>query len=323
LQRLGDLLAENKDWSGAAEAYRKAWDKSPSQPLPLLLAGKALVHAGDEKQGKKLVEQAHWLSLGDDRARNEFAIALSQRGFGEDARRENELIMRLGEAGSYYGGDAERRLAVEALRKKDYLKAAAGQEHTILRCLKTYVRFIQNPAYLGVPTLPHRFRARGLLDAGKVEEAIKEIAYCRTALPGDVDLAILVVPELERRGHKKEADDVFAQTAAVYEKINSDYPKCAWSHNSIAWLSVCCGRDLDKALEHAKKAVELNPDIAGHRDTLAEIYFQLGQKDKAIGEQKKAVELDPKRSYFRKQLKRIEAGDPKVDRPSELDDDDE
>jgi tetratricopeptide (TPR) repeat protein len=321
LLRLGDLLAENKEWSGAAKAYRKAWDKLPTQPLALFLAGKALIQAGDQQQGTKLVEQAHWVPLGDDRARNEFAAALAQRAFGEDARKENELTMRLGQAGSYYAGDAERRLALEEVGKKDYLKAAGGQEHTILRCLKTYVNFIQSPAYVGVPTVPHRWRARGLLDAGKVEEALKEIAYCRAALPGDVDLAILVVPELERHGHKKEADELFAETAAVYAKISADYPKCAWAHNSIAWLSVCCGRDLDKALEHATKAVELNPESAGHHDTLAEIYFQLGEKDKALAEQKKAVELDPKRSYFAKQLKRIEAGDPKAERPSEQDDD--
>jgi tetratricopeptide (TPR) repeat protein len=321
LWRLGDVLAENKEWSGAAKAYRKAWEKFPGQPLPLFLAGKALVEAGDREQGTKLVEQAHWLPLGNEVVRNVFAVALAQRGFGEDARRENELTTRLGQAGSYYAGDAERRLALEALRKKDYLRAAAGQEHTILRCLKTYVFFLQSPAYVGVPTVPHRWRARGLLDAGKVEEALQEIAYCRTALPGDVDLAILVAPELERRGRKKEADTLFAETAAVYERISTDYPKCAWAHNSIAWLSVCCGRDLDKALDHATKAVELNPDSAGHHDTLAEVYFQLGQKEKALAEQRKALELDPKRVYFRKQLKRIEAGDPKAERPSELDDD--
>ncbi len=323
LQRLGDVLAEKKEWTAAATAYRKAWDKAPAQPLPLLLTGKALAQAGKEKEGKRLVEQGHWLLLGDDRARNEFAMALGQRGFADDARRENELIMKLGEAGSYYAGDAERRLAVEALLHKDYLKAANGQERTLLRCLRTYVKFLQSPAYLGVPTLTHRLRARGLLDAGKFEEAQKEIAYCRAALPGDVDLAVLVVPELEKLGHKKEADELFAQTVAVYDKINADYPKCAWSHNSIAWLSVCCKRDLEKAQTHAQKAVDLAPTSAGHHDTLAEIYFQLGQKEKALAEQRRAIDLEPKRAYFRKQLQRIEAGDPKAERPSDLDDDDD
>jgi hypothetical protein len=33
--------------------------------------------------------------------------------------------------------------------------------------------------------------------------------------------------------------------------------------------------------------------------------------------QKKVVELDPKKPYVRKQLRRLEAGDPKADRPTE------
>jgi tetratricopeptide (TPR) repeat protein len=266
------------------------------------------------------MEQAHFLPLADNKARGEFAVALARRGFNDDARRENELIRRLGEAGSYYGAEAERRSAFEALLTGDYLKAADGQERTLLRCLRTYVKFVQNPAYLGVPTLTHRFRARGLLDAAKLAEAQKEIAYCRAALPGDVDLAILVVPELQRKGHKKDADELFAHTAAVYEKLSADYPKCAWAHNSIAWLSVCCRRDLDQALDHAQKAVALAPTNAGHLDTLAEVHFQLGQKDRALEAQRKAIELEPKRGYFQKQLKRIEAGDPKAERPPDQDD---
>jgi len=52
---------------------------------------------------------------------------------------------------------------------------------------------------------------------------------------------------------------------------------------------------------------------------LAEVYFQRGDKDKAVAAQKKAVELEPNRAYFRKQLKRIEAGDPAAERPPEND----
>jgi tetratricopeptide (TPR) repeat protein len=86
-------------------------------------------------------------------------------------------------------------------------------------------------------------------------------------------------------------------------------------------MSVCCNRDLEKALGHARKAVELAPTNAGHHDTLAEVYFQLGQKDKALTEAAKSVALAPRRSYFQKQLKRIEAGDPKAERPADVDDD--
>ena len=105
------------------------------------------------------------------------------------------------------------------------------------------------------------------------------------------------------------------ETLAVYEDLAKDYPQCAWAHNSAAWLSACCRRDLEKGVTHARKAVELAPTSAAHHDTLAEVLFQLGRKDEAVAAQKKAIELDPKRTYFGRQLKRIEAGDPKAERP--------
>jgi tetratricopeptide (TPR) repeat protein len=113
---------------------------------------------------------------------------------------------------------------------------------------------------------------------------------------------------------------VWGGAAAAYEKLCRDYPNCAWAHNSAAWLSACCRRDLDKALAHAEKAVKLAPDTAGHLDTLAEVHFQLGHKDKAVQLQKKVVQMGPKKEYFRLQLKRLEAGDPSAERPPEGDD---
>ena len=87
--------------------------------------------------------------------------------------------------------------------------------------------------------------------------------------------------------------------------------------NQLAWLSACCKRDLEKGLAHARQAVALSADSSAYHDTLAEVLFQLGKKDEAVKAQKKAIELAPRRAYFRKQLKRIEAGDPKAPLPVE------
>src|SRR2546430_2635104 len=83
----------------------------------------------------------------------------------------------------------------------------------------------------------------------------------------------------------------------------------------------CCGRDLDRAQEYALKAVELAPDNSGHLDTLAEVYFQRGERDKALATERRAQRLAPQRLYLRKQLARMEAGDPKAPLPPEDDDD--
>jgi tetratricopeptide (TPR) repeat protein len=124
----------------------------------------------------------------------------------------------------------------------------------------------------------------------------------------------------DKAGRKKEATELFEKYLAVQQKLCEAYPKYSGGHNAVAWLSACCRRNLDSAREHALKAVALAPDNAGVLDTLAEVEFQRGDKNEALAVEKKAVALEPKRVYFRKQIKRIEAGDPAAERPSEDDD---
>jgi tetratricopeptide (TPR) repeat protein len=336
LLRLGDLLAAKKRWTEAAQSYQQAWKKvlnpemlrerarfgasngerSPD-PLPLYLAGDALVRAGQENDGKKLIERAHWTPFADAETRYDFIRALTERGHKEAAGRETELLLRVSEPSTYYSGAAIRRLAVAALERKDYLKAAEGFEKSMLRCFHPYTNFVSNAAFANVPAQIHQLRASSLLAAGKLDEALRHMELALTDSPGYVDLPIALVPELERRGHKKEATDLFDRVYRAYEKVCREYPSCAWAHNSAAWLSACCRRNLDAALRHAEKAVELSPDHAGYFDTLAEVHFQRGDRDKAVAVQKRAIELEPKKAYYRKQLKRLEAGDPSSERPPE------
>ncbi len=319
LLRLGDLLAEKKEWDKAAEHYSRAWEKDHGQPLALYLSGWALAQAGKDKEGQKRMEQSHWMPLGDGEARLAFARSLSERGRHADARREAELLLRLSVAGSFQAAEGMRQLGLEALDHKDYAAAADGQERSMLRCLNGSVSYVQPAAYLGVPALVHRLRAEEYTAAGKIDEARREAGLGLADLPGEASIPIELVPAWEKAGRKKEAAELFEHCLAVQEKLCDAYPNCAWGHNSAAWISVCCRRNLDKAEEHALKAVALTPTSAGNLDTLAEVYFQRGEKDKAVAAQKKAVELEPTRAYFRKQLRRIEAGDPNAERPSEDD----
>jgi Flp pilus assembly protein TadD len=331
LLRLGDLLAARKRWTRAAKYYREAWRKGSTihqpasmdksaDPLPLFLAGDALVKAGQDKEGRKLKEQAHWALLGDALGRFAFLTSLMQRGHKEAAQRETELLRCASEPNSYHAGAALRRLAVAAAAHKEYVTAAEGYEQSMLRCLHSYTSFVQASAYAMVPAQIHQVRASALLAAGKYEEAARQIDLALACTPGNVELAIHLVPQLEQRGRKKEAAALFDRCFETYDKVCRDYPRCAWAHNSAAWMSACCRRNLDKALEHAERAVQLAPTHAGYLDTLAEVQFQRGEKDKAVALQKRVIELDPKKVYFQKQLRRLEAGNPAAERPAEDED---
>jgi tetratricopeptide (TPR) repeat protein len=317
---LGDLYAAKGRWEQAVKAYRRAWGLNKEQPLPLLLAGIALQRSGKEEEGKQLIELAHTIPLGDAEARSALLQELSRRELSEAAHREAELLRVVAMPDSLYFGTALRRLALDAILKKDYAAAVRFYEQSMLRCLSRSTVFVQPGAYVGVPGMIHRLKAEAHLAAGELGAAKKEITLAQTVLPGNIDLAIQLLPGLEKRGLAKEADALFREVLAVHEKLCKTYPKCAWMHNSVAWMSACCHRELDGALAHAKQAVELAPEAPAYLDTLAEVHFQRGEKDEAVKLQKRVIELDPKRPYYRKQLKRIEAGDPKVERPQEDDD---
>lgn len=315
LTRLADFLAERKQWDKAATVYGQAWEKDKKDPVPLYLRGWALTKLGQDKEGKKLMERAHWLPLANESARYSLAEALAKHGLEDAARRERELVVRTGAFRSVYASNVLDEMADEAVARKDYLTAADCTQRILVIVLQSGAFFLESEANLLVPFWVRQYRARGLLAAGKVEDALKEADQALTMLPGNIELPLQLVPELDRKGRKDEADQLFARVLAVNEKLCSDYPRAADGHNNVAWLAAGCRRQLDKALEHARKAVELEPKNAGYLDTLAEVYFQRGDKDRALALMKKCIEMEPDNTYFPKQLKRFEAGDRNAEVP--------
>jgi len=93
----------------------------------------------------------------------------------------------------------------------------------------------------------------------------------------------------------------------VYEKILVRHPDAAFLHNGLAWLAAKCNRDLDGALRHATRAVELDPKSAAILDTLAEVQFIRGDKSGAATTIRKAIELD-RPTVLADQLKRFASG---------------
>src|SRR5205085_5615329 len=166
------------------------------------LHGWALVQAGRAEDGKKQIELSHWIPLGSAERRFQFIQELTKRGFLDDARRERELLLRLDDTPSRYSAEALRGEAIDALLKKDYLKAAEFSEASMLRVHSATINFAMPASYFAAPQQMHRFRARGLLDQGKVDEALKEADYCLSNHPGDIEVPILLTAGLEKEGKK-------------------------------------------------------------------------------------------------------------------------
>jgi tetratricopeptide (TPR) repeat protein len=301
-----DFLASAKRWKDAAAMYRKAWDAAPAQALPLFLCGNALKKAGDEKEGTRLMELAPWVSLGNEVQRAKFSEDLGKRGFDADSRKEMELVLATGWFRSYAVGNVHLRMARIKARRGDYATAARMYEKDVVSLFRTGAFFVDAKAYLTVPELARTYQARALFASGKVDEALAEARAGLSVLPGNIELGLGFVPDLDKAGRKKEADEIYGKIKSAYEAAIKDYGNSADLRNSLAWTMVNCNRDLDDALAHAKKAVEVAPKTAGYIDTLAEVYFRKKDRAKALELMKQCATLEPTNPYFRKQLERFE-----------------
>jgi tetratricopeptide (TPR) repeat protein len=278
---LGDFLARQGRYSDAAAMFARAAKADRASALAVFLHGWALKQAGDEKEGGRLMDLAHWIPLGNERDRGEFAKELDRRGFADDARRERDLVLQAGWYRSWHVGNVLDVAGRLALKTRDYDRTILYYEKAIAGCMRQNARFVEYHSYLDAPQSVVQVRIQQLLAEKKFDEAVAQIRVCLDALPGNIKVLSNSIPLLDEAGKKREADELFNEVSGRLLKAVGAYPNSAFLHNSYAWLAATCRRDLDQALQHAQKAVRLSTSRTDYLDTLAEIYFRKGNIAKA------------------------------------------
>lgn len=304
-----DAKAADRDWPAAAILYANLSKEQPESPLLLFLHGLALSHSGRAAEGKRLMTTASLLCLN---SQNQYVLAteLKKRGHVEESTHQWELAFHTSACGSWQWGESLRHFAIpRARRGADHTTAASYAELNRLRCLDTSCGLLDVTGYLAFSSQVAAYRILAELEAGDIDAMITNIHAYQRMFPGDIELPILVRPMLKDIGQQALADEVFNTTYQFLDALCRKYPNAGHVRNAIAWLAARCGKQLDGGLEHAQRAVELDPRCAPFIDTLAEIFFQLGRREEALELIRKCVELEPKEPYFRRQLTRIERND--------------
>lgn len=308
LTSLAAAAIAKKDWNSAAQLSIRAMEKDRSRAAPRYFRGYALTNLGREKEGRELMDIALLLPLADDSDRYEFAQQLQNAGLADLSKQQQDLLLHTGDFSGWELGNITRMMALRASQNGDDLAAADLWERSTLPCLRDNTGFVDTAAYLGVPHLIHHTRARGLLKTGKFDDALSELRLCEEYLPGDINLPIDMAAPLRAAGREKDLLALVERALDYQESILAKFPNAALIHNSAAWMLARCRLKLDIALTHAQQAVQLHPNNPAILDTLAETWFQLGQKDNAITTIRQCIDLEPDSARHKSQLKRFEQG---------------
>lgn len=100
---------------------------------------------------------------------------------------------------------------------------------------------------------------------------------------------------------------------ATYWKVVEKNPDDPGTLNGFAWFCSQRKIGLDKALPAAQKAADLSKRDPGILDTLAEVYFAMGDFDNAIKIGEEALASDPKDTYFNDQVAKFKKAKAEAD----------
>jgi len=241
----------------------------------------------------------------DSRTRRELALALKTQGLDQEAEDQFRLVLRTAPFEHWEWNDAAEQWG-NRLAQDQPAEAADWLQYALLDDLRWNHYLLDNHDYLSAPSAIHRLRAAAAVRAGDYTQAGGEIELALAATPTDTQLVQDLVPLLEQAGRQPQADELFGTVFTAISDQLQRYPQSAMLHNNLGWVSARCNRRLDDALQHALRAVELDPDNAAYLDTLAEAHFRLGDRDAAVRHSRRAVERRPQDTTLQEQLRRFE-----------------
>jgi tetratricopeptide (TPR) repeat protein len=307
LEHLGNCQAAAGDYSAAAATYDQAWDLDRTRAIPLALRSWALLKLGKKDEARQAIDLAHTLPFGDDVGRTSLEEVFRAHGLADDARRERKMILKTGRLFSWEVCHAHHLDGDDENAAGDYAASVDSWELAFLRNLRKDTAFLVPVVNASVPAMIHKARAMALIKQSP-DAALAQARLAMLDTPQDADVLIDLVQAFDQAGHKAQGDALFESSALVYRQLCEDFPASPSAHNLLAWAAGRCGRNLDEALKHALRSVELQPNTAENLDTLAVVYFARGEYPKAVAEAARCVELSPGVEHYQKQLEKFKAG---------------
>ena len=312
LMAYGDILMDAGKPEMAAEQYDKAWKIEPSNPTLLYLKALALHDSGEEARAASLKKKASQMATGDINKRHYLAYYMWLHNDQEMAREQDRIILRLANPREGAHPEALRRRYADLKMNGKPSEAATALECYLLSKMQPVNQrnVISRKAALSYAMDLGTLQAKSAIENGQANEAAAQIATLQEINSSDSSMLEDIYQLLVDAGKQTEADALFATTYATCKSVADQFPGRAQHHNNLAWLLSRCAKKLDDALLHANRAVDSEPENGAFLDTLAEVHFQLGDREKAVKISEKAVAILNEDAQVQRQLERFRNGKP-------------
>jgi len=207
--------------------------------------------------------------------------------------------------------------ATAAAQRRDWKVAHALYE---VRAWRLNVRYMneyraeRNWAYSSESPLYERFYAdfsKGMYlnEMGESRKAEEQIRAAHDLISGSGALADEFFPALREAGLTKLHDELIEDSLSVARSIIEAYPQDANARNNFGWLASRAMKRLDEAKVHMDEAVRLAPRSRAYLDTLAEVWFAMGDREKAVEWSKRSLQNGVTDFQLRAQHRRFQFGE--------------
>ncbi len=277
------------------------------------LAGKSLIglwtisrRSGDRERSDELMREIRFvLCTPSLQTRGELAEYLADR---EETALSIEAYQSLLPIKALSSNEADDLYSVArdyALTARDSAPADAAHWFDLAVIRSVESDDFRPSAFVTLPMYVGRWR---LEDAIAKSDSIAARRHTERLLkldPLDIDLAERLLPKMRDASMADLADQTFASVFDEGLRYTETFSLDAMVCNNLAWVAAMNATRLDEARRLSESAVQLEPDSAIYRDTLAEILFLSGDKPVALKIEQDCLLDDPGQWHLHEQIKRF------------------
>ena len=299
--QIGVLYSRQQDWQAAIAAYQETVALTQTMPNTYYQLARCYQQTGNIPEAAKAMQRFRALKAADTEIQKQLEVV-----FVSDTDEKVEALLKLAKA---YLKHERYEKAAHAFERIDKYSTSDTQTAQVFAGLariafdqgnpKQAITHYKGAIELGLETTEiYHNLGIAYMQNRDGENALKQF---HRALEIDANL-----PEtLTMLGALYAAKNKFDEAETHYQRAIALAPEAAVAYHGLAYLYGQHDRNLEKAVELARRATELSRDAAPYYNTLSWLYYKVGRYDAAETAILKAIELAPDNRLYQEGLAEI------------------